>query len=147
MQIFGQIGCMVLTKFRSSKTSLTLMRQFDTVFVRVYYPEKHIILFVTRFFSHQRQTVLLLFEELSLCHDIKYSNAYIFATWWCKPLIFQTQIIWSKRIHSLNSNLKYSKLDSKDMEIRILEFVANTQFLYDRVYLQITQPFLTRIGC
>ena len=32
------------------------------------------------------------------------------------------------------------------MEIRILEFVANTQFLYDRVYLQITQPFLNRIG-
>ena len=25
----------------------------------------------------------------------------IFATWWCKPLIFQTYIIWNNIIHSL----------------------------------------------
>ena len=26
----------------------------------------------------------------SLTHKLKYSNAYIVAAWWCKPLIFQT---------------------------------------------------------
>ena len=29
-------------------------------------------------------------KKLSLCHKLKCSNSYIFATWWCKPLIFQT---------------------------------------------------------
>ena len=28
-------------------------------------------------------------------------NPYIFATWWCKPLIFQSKNSWSNRIHSL----------------------------------------------
>ena len=29
-------------------------------------------------------------KELILCHKLKYYKPYIFATWWCKPLIFQT---------------------------------------------------------
>ena len=29
-------------------------------------------------------------RDLSLCHILKFSNPYILATWWCKPLIFQT---------------------------------------------------------
>ena len=37
--------------------------------------------------------------------------------------------------------LKYSKLGSKDIEIRILEFAANSQFIYDRDHLQVTHPF------
>ena len=32
---------------------------------------------------------------------IKLYYPYIFTTWWCKPFIFQTIIIWSKRIYSL----------------------------------------------
>ena len=29
-------------------------------------------------------------KELSFCHKLKSSDPTIFATWWCKPLIFQT---------------------------------------------------------
>ena len=29
-------------------------------------------------------------KKLSLCHKQKFSNSYIFATWWCKPCIFTT---------------------------------------------------------
>ena len=29
-------------------------------------------------------------KELSLCHKLEYSILFIFATWRCKPLIFQT---------------------------------------------------------
>ena len=29
-------------------------------------------------------------NELSLCNKLWFSNTYIFSTWWCKPLIFQT---------------------------------------------------------
>ena len=29
-------------------------------------------------------------KELSLFHELKFSNHYIFVTWCCKPLIFQT---------------------------------------------------------
>ena len=32
-------------------------------------------------------------KELSFSHKIKFSNPYIFATRWCKPLIFQTKTI------------------------------------------------------
>ena len=41
-------------------------------------------------------------KELNLCHKLKMSILYIFATWLGKPLIFQTLIIWCNRIHSLN---------------------------------------------
>ena len=40
---------------------------------------------------------------MSLCHKLKFSNPYIFANWWCKPLIFQTRVICPNRNH----NLKY----------------------------------------
>ena len=29
-------------------------------------------------------------KELSLSHALKFSYCYVFATCWCKPLIFQT---------------------------------------------------------
>ena len=29
-------------------------------------------------------------KELSLCNKLRFSNTYIFSTFWCKPLIFQT---------------------------------------------------------
>ena len=31
-------------------------------------------------------------KELSLCHKFNFCNPYIFVTWWCKPLIFQTTL-------------------------------------------------------
>ena len=37
---------------------------------------------------------------MSLCHKLKLYFPYIFATRFCKPLIFQAYIIQSKRIHS-----------------------------------------------
>ena len=40
-------------------------------------------------------------NELSLCHKTQFSNTYISKTRWRKPLVFQTLIIWSMRIHSL----------------------------------------------
>ena len=67
-------------------------------------------------------------KELSLWDKIKYLNFNIFGTWCCKPLIFQTQIIWSNRIHSLKY-LRSATFVSKDIVIRKSEYVAKTQFL------------------
>ena len=67
-------------------------------------------------------------KELSLRNKIKYLNLNIFRTRCCKPLIFQTQIIWSKRIHSLKY-LRSATFGSKDIVIRKSEFVTKTQFL------------------
>ena len=67
--------------------------------------------------------------ELSLWNKIKYLNLNIFRTRWCKPLIFQTQIIWSNRIHSLKY-LRSATFGSKDIVIRKSEFVAKTQLLW-----------------
>ena len=63
-------------------------------------------------------------------NKIKYLNLNIFRTRFCKPLIFQTQIIWSNRIYSLK-NLRSATFGSKDIVIRKSEFVAKTQFLYE----------------
>ena len=68
-------------------------------------------------------------KELSLWNEIKYLNHNIFRTRCCKPLIFQTQIIWSNRIHSLKY-LRYATFGSKEIVIGKSEFVAKTQFLY-----------------
>ena len=67
-------------------------------------------------------------KELSLCNKIKYLNPNIFRTRYCKPLIFQTQIIWFNRIHSLKY-LRSTTLGSKDIVIRKSGFVAKTQVL------------------
>ena len=40
-------------------------------------------------------------KELNLFHKFSFCKTYIFATLWCKPLIFQTYIIWSNYLHSL----------------------------------------------
>ena len=65
---------------------------------------------------------------MSLWNKIKYLNLNIFITRGCKPLIFQTQITWSNRIHSLKY-LRSATFGSKDIVIRKSEFVAKTQFL------------------
>ena len=50
-------------------------------------------------------------------------NFYIFTTWWCKPLINITYLIWSNRIYGLQY-LRYTKLCCKDIGIRKSEFAA-----------------------
>ena len=40
-------------------------------------------------------------KELSCYNKLTFSNSYIFAIWWCKPLIFQIFTFWSNRINSL----------------------------------------------
>ena len=67
-------------------------------------------------------------KELSLWNKIKYLNLNIFRARCCKSLIFQTQIIWSNRIHSLKY-LRSTTFGSKDKVIRKSEFVAKNQFL------------------
>ena len=67
-------------------------------------------------------------KKLSFCHKLKFSNSSIFATWLCKPFIFQTQTIKSNRIYSLK--YQRSTISScKDIGIRKSEFVAETRFL------------------
>ena len=51
------------------------------------------------------------------CVINKLTYTYIFSTWWCKPLIFQTWIFSSNRIHSLKY-LRSTALGYKDIEIR-----------------------------
>ena len=63
---------------------------------------------------------ILLLKEVSFCHKLKFSNPYIFATCWCKPLIFQTWTILSNIVYSL----KYQR--SKN-----IEFVTEAQFFYN----------------
>ena len=63
-------------------------------------------------------------------NKIKYLNPNFFSTRWCKLLIFQTQIIWFNRIHSLKY-LRSTTFGSKDIVIMKSEFVAKTQFLSD----------------
>ena len=58
---------------------------------------------------------------------IKYLNLNIFRTRCCNPLIFQNQIISTKRIHSLKY-LRSAKFGSIYKVIRKSEFVAKTQY-------------------
>ena len=69
-------------------------------------------------------------KELSLCHKLKNFNLHIFGMYYIRPLVFQTYIIYSNLIHSLKY-LRSPTLGYKDIGIRKLEFVANTQFLYE----------------
>ena len=61
--------------------------------------------------------------KFSLGHKLKFSHPYIFATWWCKPLIFQTSIIWSTKIQTLKF-LRSTTLGCRDIGIR-KNFVLN----------------------
>ena len=83
-----------------------------------------IILKYTEIFSF----LYLLHKGLSLCNKVKYLNPNIFRTRCCKPLIFQTLIIWFNRIPSLKY-LRSVTFGSKDIVTRKSEFVAKTQFL------------------
>ena len=67
-------------------------------------------------------------EMNCLCHKLKNFYSYIFATWCCKPLIFQNWIIWSNRILVWNV-LWFTTLSCKDIGTGKSEFVAKTEFL------------------
>jgi len=71
---------------------------------------------------------LSMLKELSHCHKLKFSNPYIYGTWCCRLLIFQTKIIWCNRIHSLKY-LRSTTLCCRDIGIRKSEFVSKTQLL------------------
>ena len=60
-------------------------------------------------------------KELSFGLISKFSNPHIFSTCWCKALVFQTLINWSKRVRSLK-NHRSTKLGRKDFSK--LELVA-----------------------
>ena len=96
----------------------------------LYKEKKLILLLMFSWFikSTRRKTSKHKSKELSLCHKLKSSGHNIFATWWCKPLIFQILIILSLSINSLKY-LRSTKLGYKDIEIRKSEFVAKTQLL------------------
>ena len=83
-------------------------------------------------------------KELSLWNKIRYLSINIFRTQCCKPLKFQTQIIKSNRIHSLKY-LRSSIFGPKDIVIRKSEFVAKTQFLYTKIYLNLKRTLYKNI--
>ena len=56
---------------------------------------------------------------MSLSHKLKFYNHFIFATWWCKPLKFQTWLYDLKDCITLT-------LGCKDIGIRKSECVSNT---------------------
>ena len=67
-------------------------------------------------------------KELSFCHKLWFSNPVIFATRYCRSLIFQTM-----NCASYSLSLKYqwfTPSGCKDIRIRIFEFVTKTQFLF-----------------
>ena len=72
------------------------------------------------------------------CNKCKFYNPYIFAIWWCKPLIVQTRTVRLNRIHSLKYQMSTTS-GFKDIGISKSEFVERTQFLYftSKLYLEI----------
>jgi len=77
-------------------------------------------------------------KELSLCHKLIFSDPFIFATWCCRPLIFQTII--SVRLNNLslkNHRFTVTPLSCKDIIIKKFNIVTKTQFLYTKIHIYI----------
>ena len=77
-------------------------------------------------------------KKLSLCHELRFSSPYIFATQCRRTYIFQTM----NYVRSKDIDLKYQKFTlsgCKDIGVRISEFVAKTQFLLPNTRLKNTQ--------
>ena len=69
-------------------------------------------------------------KKLSFRHKLWFSNPYIFATWWCRPLIFQT--LNSVRLKSLRFKFQmFTPSRCKDRGIRKFELVAKTPYFKD----------------
>ena len=71
----------------------------------------------------------LMRKTKELSHVLKFSNPYILSAWWCKPFIFQTQIISSTRIYNFKY-LRPTALGWKDIWIKKSEFVAKNKTRY-----------------
>ena len=80
------------------------------------------------FLSRLAESMWYMTKELSLCHKLKYSNPYIYWTWCCRLLIFQTKIIWCNKVHILKY-LRSTTMGCRDIGIIKLEFVSKTQLL------------------
>ena len=90
------------------------------------------VIFLNISVAHKCTNISVRFESNRCCKGIKFlsqlklSNTDIFTIRWCKPLIFQTYIIWSNIIHSFKYK-RSTTFGSKDIEIR--KVVTKTQFL------------------
>ena len=67
-------------------------------------------------------------KELSLCHELWFSNPYIYGFQRRRPLTFQTMTSFRSNSISLKYQ-RFTTLGSKNIGIRKSEFVAKTQFL------------------
>ena len=100
------------------------------------------MLIANRCFSKNKRIIFFpyIWNELSFCHKLLFSNHYIFGTRCCRPLIFQTM----NYVRSNNHSLKYQRFtfsDRSDIGIRLFEFVTKT--LYFRNYLGKAWPSLS----
>ena len=86
--------------------------------------------------------ILYTIKELSLCHKFNFCNPYIFATWWCKPLIFKTYIIWSNSIYSLLNikGLRHWVAKILKLENQSLWQRLNSQFLFNLLLVRSLFP-------
>ena len=66
-------------------------------------------------------------KGIQSCHKLKICNSFIFATWWCKPLILQTEIKWSCRI----DRLKYLKV--QDVELQRYKDFGKLNFFIEKM--------------
>ena len=89
----------------------------------------------SKFYKNKKLLSTNFWKELNLCNKIKYLNPNIFRTRCCKPLIFQTLIIWSSRIHSLKYQ-RSTTFGSKDIVIRKSEFVTKTNSFQEKCVLK-----------
>ena len=76
------------------------------------------------------ENTLIQTEKFCLCHKLKFYNPFIVATWWWKPLIFQTFVIFWNKIYSLKY-LRSTTLGSGDIGISKSEFFAKTRFFFE----------------
>ncbi len=90
-----------------TKPHISLTLRLNIWLENNYFERGKIILGKTYYTIHQelKPDDYLWTKELSFSHKFKFSNPYILATRWCKPLIFQTTIIFLKRFQSLRLDI------------------------------------------
>jgi len=71
-------------------------------------------------------------KGIEFCHKLRFSNPYILATWWCKPLIFQTLAIWVQSMkyqRSAISGFKDVRIITFEFEVSFLNFLLLQEFI------------------
>ena len=94
-----------------------------------------------RYFKLRLNSVHGFVKELSFCHKLWFSNPYMFKTQCCRPLKFQT--MKSVRLNNLSLKYQISIRLSKEIGIRKLALVANTQFLFAQTSSKFGQTMAT----